>query len=120
MKDLNISASDGNPEVSFKASGSLTMSGRALPEDAVAFFTPLKDWLTVYGNSPEGQTVFEMDLEYFNSSASRQIIEMLIQLEEMSAPVKVVWKYKKDDELMQYRGEELESFVDLSFEYISY
>lgn len=96
------------------------MSGRALPEDAVAFFTPLKDWLTEYGNNPESHTVLEMDLEYFNSSASRQIIEMLIQLEEMNSAVKVIWKHKKDDELMQYRGEELASFVDLPFEYQSY
>ncbi len=117
---LKIEATEGSPLVEFNNDGQLHISGRALPEDAVSFFAPLKEWISTYSSSPAASTVLEMDLEYFNSSASRQIIEILIQLEEMNGEVKVVWKYAESDELMKYRGQELESFVEIPFDFIGY
>lgn len=117
---LKIEATDGSPLVEFNDNGQLHISGRALPEDAVSFFAPMKDWISNYSSKPASNTVLEMDLEYFNSSASRQIIEILIQLEEMNGDVKVIWKYAESDELMKYRGQELESFVEIPFEFVGY
>jgi hypothetical protein len=58
----------------------------------------------------------KINLDYFNSSSGRYILELLACLEEKKELVRIVWLCEKEDELMIEKGEEFKSLVDLPFE----
>lgn len=111
---------EDTPSVDFDAStGILMLSGRALPEDAHSFFSPIQEWVEHYVERPAPSTVVDLRVDYFNSAATRYIFNILMELEELSASghdIKVIWNYSKDDEMIAAKGEELESMLDIPFE----
>ena len=67
---------------------------------------------------------FSIKLDYFNSASSKQIVDMMILLEDVNAlpdkEVVVNWGYEKDDDIMKIRGQEMESIIELPFKYHEY
>ena len=107
MEDLIIKClkkSYSNPEVKFIADkGKCSITGEAYLEDPVGFFQPLYDWLYEYIETVKKPIYFEINLNYFNTSASRCIFDMLFILKEYvdkEGNVIVDWYYEKDDEDM--------------------
>ena len=99
------------------------ISGRSLPEDVNKFYNPIREWITEYVKSPNPDTELVFNLEYFNSSSARIIVKILVELEKIKNTnnnIKVIWKYKEDDELMYDRGIEIQSVVMLPFELQAY
>lgn len=102
-----------------KEKGIFKISGRSLPEDAVHFFAPLKEWLKQYVSSPNTSTEFVFELDYFNSASAKQIIIILSVLEgivNIGKKIKVIWYYSKEDEVMQDKGEEIKTMTSVPFE----
>ena len=100
--------------------GLFKFSGRSLPEDPASLFEPVLEWVRQYAQSPNEETVLHFRLEYFNSSTARFLAEMLQLFEEIRFAghrVRVCWWYFDEDQMMVERGEELESIVELDFEY---
>lgn len=100
--------------------GILKMTGRSLPENAEAFYKPVLDWIKEYIPTAAEKTILRVELEYFNSSSVKQLLSILIKLEDlrmMGKEVEVVWVYNQDDELMEMKGRELESIVELPFRF---
>jgi hypothetical protein len=98
----------------------LKMTGRSLPENAEAFYKPVLDWIREYIPTAAEKTILRVELEYFNSSSVKQLLSILIKLEDlrvMGKEVEVVWVYNQDDELMEMKGRELESIVELPFRF---
>jgi hypothetical protein len=98
----------------------LKMTGRSLPENAEAFYKPVLDWIREYIPTAAEKTILRVELEYFNSSSVKQLLSILIKLEDlrvMGKEVEVVWVYNQDDELMEMKGSELESIVELPFRF---
>lgn len=124
LKNIDLERKADTPKVSFQAQeGFLEIRGRSLPENAESFYRPLLDWVKGYINTAPERTVFSLDLEYFNSSSVKQVLSLLIKLEELTASGKeaeVIWKYNEDDELMEMKGRELASIVELPFRMESY
>ena len=120
MQPLFIEPTEDTPKVVFDTSTSIfEFSGRSLPEDSIAFFSPINTWINKYVENPNPVTIFNIRLEYFNSSSASKIVKLLIQLEaikEASKEIRVYWFYEKGDHLMHDRGEEIESILDLDFE----
>jgi hypothetical protein len=119
LKDLKIPATHETPKVEFIASrGQLTIEGESLAEDIRSFYAPLQEWLSQYAKEPAELTELHFNLEYYNSSTARQIMEIIFILEEIKnkQAVKVIWTYQKDDLLMKENGEEIQSIVDVPFE----
>lgn len=120
MESLRLEPSEDTPLIEFDiSSGVFTVEGRALPEDAHEFFKPIEGWLKEYVKAPLEQTTVEMKIDYFNSAATRYIFNMLMTLEDIidaGKEVKVIWYYKPDDEMIEAKGEELESILELPFE----
>lgn len=120
LQRLQLSASEDTPIVDFdQTTGILSISGRALPEDAHSFFSPLQEWVESYVGSPAEHTVVNLKIDYFNSAATRYIFNILMELEELATAgkdVKVVWNYSRSDEMIEAKGEELESMLDIPFE----
>ena len=120
MEKLELASTDDTPYLILDKMGNrFEISGRSLPEDAIGFYGPIHDWLEAYVEDPNPSTELLMNLDYFNSSSARNIVEMLFILEKITESdneVNVVWLYKEEDDVMKGRGEEIESVVELPFE----
>ena len=111
--------SEKTPLVEFTTSGELLLKGRSIPENSIEFYKPLIEWIESYSESPNSSTVLNVQLEYFNTSSSKCILDVFKKLETVSgSEVSVKWYYEEDDEDMLEAGEDYEAIIDLPFEMI--
>ena len=119
MENLKHEGSSKTPEVDFNSSGELLLKGRSIPENSIEFYKPLIEWLESYSESPNSTTVLSVQLEYFNTSSSKCILDVFKKLESVSgSEISVKWHYEEDDEDMLEAGEDYEAIIDLPFEMI--
>ena len=119
---INIPATEDTPAIMLDASkGFLQISGKALPEDSLAFFKPVYEWLSDYYNTPKNSTELHLHLDYINSSSTRHLFNIISGMQDLidkEKKVKVIWHCKPSDEMMKTKGEELQSIVDIPFKTI--
>lgn len=112
------------PSVDFDpVSGKLLMLGRSNPENARELFTPMIDWMDEYIKQPAEVTELTIDLELFNTSTSKYIMELMRKirwLADNNHKFRVVWKYEDDDEEMLDTAEAFEMMTGLRFEKVPY
>lgn len=98
---------------------SLTISGRSLPENAPLFYDSIFEWVKEYLDKANKlqETVFEFKLEYFNTSSSKVIYEMLKLLSQLPL-LEVRWHYETDDEDLLEAGEEFSELIPATFKFI--
>ncbi len=119
MEDLNLEGTAKTPTIDFKSNGELLIKGRSIPENSIEFYKPIIDWISDYGNSPQSDTAVNIQLEYFNTSSSKCILDVFKKLESLSdTAVKIKWYYEEDDEDMLEAGEDYEAIIDLPFEMV--
>lgn len=122
MKPLTIEGSPKTPLIKFDVDkGLLEVKGRSIPENSIEFYKPLIDWLDEYAASPLKTTAVNVQLEYFNTSSSKCILDVFKKLEAIhSAKNEVVinWYYEEDDEDMLEAGEDYESIIKVPFKMI--
>ena len=119
MEDLKHEGSAKTPVVEFSSNGELLLKGRSIPENSIEFYKPLIEWLESYSESPNSTTVLSVQLEYFNTSSSKCILDVFKKLESVSgSEITVKWHYQEDDEEMLEAGEDYEAIIDLPFEMI--
>ena len=119
MEDLSLEGTAKTPTVEFKVAGELLIKGRSIPENSIEFYKPLIDWIAAYSDNPKANTLVNIQLEYFNTSSSKCILDVFKKLESISdSTVSVKWYYEEDDEDMLEAGEDYEAIIDLSFEMI--
>ena len=120
VDSLRIGATEDTPEIDFDTTtGVFKVTGRALPENAHEFFKPIEEWVQSYVESPLESTVVEMRIDYFNSAATRYIFNLLMCFEGIvddGGDAKVIWYYKEDDDMIETKGEELASILEVPFE----
>jgi len=123
MDNFFIERSKQTPEIKFSAeSGVLEIMGRSIPENTFDFFNPVLMWLDEYSNNPASKTVVKVNLEYFNTSSSKYILEILKRVKNVmndGHDVLVEWYYEEDDEEMMETGEDYEDVSGLPFTLIS-
>jgi len=87
----------------------MRFEGESYLEDIIGFYKEINDWLQGYLASDFGAFTFDCALEYFNSSTTKQIYNML-RLMDMSAQngkVTVNWIVaNEDDEMLIECGED--------------
>jgi len=126
MQVIKIEGTDDTPQVTLDASPEnpfMEISGRSLPEDVVAFYDPILEWLDEYAENPLEKTILNIKLEYFNTASSKLLLDILLKLEDMhdaGQDVLVRWHFPDDDEDMEEAGEEYEDIVEVPFEQVSY
>jgi hypothetical protein len=126
MDVIKIQGTDDTPKVILdagKESPYMEISGRSLPEDVVAFYDPILEWLDDYAENPLDKTVFNFKLEYFNTASSKLLLDILLRLEQLHEDgheVLIRWHYPDDDEDMEEAGEEYADIVEVPFEQVSY
>jgi len=123
MDNFFIERSKQTPEIKFNAeSGVLEIMGRSIPENTFDFFNPVLSWLDEYSQNPASKTVVKVNLEYFNTSSSKYILEILKRVKNImndGHDVLVEWYYEEDDEEMMETGEDYEDVSGLPFTLIS-
>jgi len=119
-----LEETDDTPKVVLdKENNNFEISGKSLPEDAMKFFEPIQKWIIDYIKNPNQSTEFKLNLEYFNSASAKKIVDILINLEDLSKSgkeIKIIWYFGEDDELMENKGEEIKSIIDIPFELRSF
>tara|TARA_B100001287_G_scaffold226189_1_gene195896 strand:+ start:23697 stop:24071 length:375 start_codon:yes stop_codon:yes gene_type:complete len=119
MDDLKLEGSAKTPFVEFNSKGELLLKGRSIPENSIEFYKPIIEWIDNYGQSVNETTVLSVQLEYFNTSSSKCILDVFKKLETLTGTeVSVKWYYEEDDEDMLEAGEDYEAIIDLPFEMI--
>jgi hypothetical protein len=119
MEHLYVEGTKMTPNVILDSDKKVySITGSSRPENPLQFYKPIFEWLTNYLEKTEEKMVFEVQLDYFNTSTSKVLLD-LFELFEKFAETKdihVVWYYQSDDEEMQEAGEELLDLVELSHE----
>ncbi len=122
MEVLRIEGSKQTPEIIFDPNmGKLEINGRSIPENTFEFFNPVLLWLDEYATQAQENTEIHVNLEYFNTSSSKYILEVFKRLKKIQSDGKSVlvkWYYEEDDEEMMETGEDYEDVSGLDFEII--
>jgi hypothetical protein len=121
MNILNIAPSRTTPEVLINTEDHiLLMKGRSSPENAVAFFDQVKAGIRNYFQSEDHLSVHFM-FEYFNTSSSKSIFEVIKLLKRMISEGKSVsfnWVYESYDDDMLETGEDYADLLDVDMDMI--
>ncbi len=119
MENINLEPGPKTPHILLDAAGVIEIKGKSIPENSVAFYQPVFDWLDRYATSPRSETRVLIGLEYFNTSSSKCILDIFRKLENMhksgSSKVSVAWLYDEDDEDMMETGEDYQAIVKIPF-----
>ncbi len=124
MESINIEGTPKTPTVNFNAgSGLIEIKGRSIPENSIEFYKPLVDWLDSYKSKPNSSTEVKIQLEYFNTSSSKCILDVFKKLESIKKEnpgigLMIYWYYEEDDEDMLEAGEDYQSILNIPFEMI--
>jgi len=121
LEDFTYEGDIKSPKITLKCNGELEFSGRSLPENAKEIYAPVFNWMTTYKGNPAETTVINFKLEYFNTTSSKMIYEVLKIAEEMIKAGKQVnlnWHFEKDDPDLKYEGNLLSSNLDIELNYI--
>ena len=122
MKNLIIKGEAKTPTVEFDYNkGELVISGRSIPENSIEFYKPLIEALESYNSNSQSNTKVDIQLEYFNTSSSKCILDVFKKLEAInsgSSEVVINWYYEEDDEDMLEAGEDYQAIINIPFKMI--
>ncbi len=122
MELITIDGTPKTPSVSMNPqTGVIEIKGRSIPENSIEFYKPVVDWLEEYAKGPAPKTVVNVQLEYFNTSSSKCILDVFKKLEVLKKDqndVVINWYYEEDDEDMLEAGEDYESIIKVPFKMI--
>ncbi len=122
LKPLKIEPTHKTPRVYLEPeTNTFELGGRSIPEDSVGFYKPILEWIDAYAENPNPKTEFKIELEYFNTSSSKNILEILKKLEAIfnkGNDVHITWYYDEDDEDMEETGEDYKALLQVPLELV--
>ncbi len=123
METLQIEGTPKTPSIKFDYHNALLeIKGRSIPENSIEFYKPLVDWLDKYSSAPKTNTNVNIQLEYFNTSSSKCILDVFKKLESIqkggASHVVINWYYEADDEDMLEAGEDYQAIINVPFKMV--
>ena len=122
IDNLIIESTVKTPEVKLNSNGFLEISGKSIPENSIAFYQPLYAWIDNYATNPAAKTELKISLEYFNTSSSKCLLDVLRKLDVLNksgkSSVSVTWYYEDGDDDMLEAGDDYKSLVPLPFSFM--
>ncbi|OIQ25309.1 MAG: hypothetical protein BM555_06745 [Crocinitomix sp. MedPE-SWsnd] len=116
---VNIEASIKTPAINMsETDGSISIKGISIPEDPHEFYGPLIQAISEYKTTPAERTALNLHLEYFNTSSTLIIRNLIKELHGIKTKTELVvnWFFESDDEDMKEAGEEFALlFADIKF-----
>jgi hypothetical protein len=122
MESISFEGTTKTPTVKLEPeNGLIEIKGRSIPENSIEFYRPIVEWLEEYAKTPQKKTTVNIQLEYFNTSSSKCILDIFKKLESIKKArneVVINWYYEEDDEDMLEAGEDYESIIRVPFKMI--
>ena len=119
MEKLSLEPGPKTPFILLDPAGIIELRGKSIPENSTEFYKPVFDWLDQYAADPRPGTKMLIQLEYFNTSSSKCILDIFRRLEGLhkagSSSVSIAWFYDEDDEDMMETGEDYKTIVNIPF-----
>lgn len=119
MGKISIEGTSKTPTVLFDSDqGVMELKGRSIPENSIEFYKPITESLEAYSQAPKTSTSVEIQLEYFNTSSSKCILDLFKKLEAIHKAgnaVSIKWYYEEDDEDMLEAGEDYQAIIKVPF-----
>ena len=125
MNPFTAEQSPKTPLINFDPStGVFELRGKSVPENSVIYYKPLFDWVELYVQNPAKSTTFNVQLDYFNTSSAKCIVDIFKKMELISkngkGEVLINWMYNEPDEDMLEAGEDYKSIIKIPFNLISF
>lgn len=113
------------PFINFDPSeGNFELKGKSIPENSVLFYKSLFEWLDAYVQSPAPKTTLNIQLDYFNTSSSKCIVDLFKRLELISKNGKgeaiINWMHDEQDDDMLEAGEDYRSIIKIPFNLVKF
>ncbi len=122
MEALRILGTSESPAINFDSKNNkFEVIGNSMPENAVAFYKPVIEWLHKYLKSPNPSSEFIFKMNLLNTSSTKiftDIFKMINEISEIS-DVKIIWYYNYGDEDIQEVGVDFKYFAKASFELVA-
>ncbi len=119
-----LNQSPKTPLINFDSSGTFALKGKSIPENTILFYKPLFDWLDSYSQNPAPKTILNIQLDYFNTSSSKSIVDLFKKLELISkggkSTTSINWLYDEDDDDMLEAGEDYKTVIKIPFNLVSF
>ena len=120
MEKWTIEATERTPSMVLDRQESmLRIEGRSYPEEGMDFFDPVILRFKTLQNTDSPIRNLHIRLEYYNSSTTKAIAELLnslVKVGERGFDVRVIWEFEEEDDGIQ---EDIDMFVetfDLTFD----
>ncbi len=122
MEELILEPTEKFPEVKFRE-GSISISGRSIPEDPTKAYKPLLNWVKEYVKNPAQYTEVRIQIEYSDTGSTKcvfDILKVLATCRNRNHKIEMVfnWVYEKGDGEIVELGEFMESKLNVMFNYI--
>jgi hypothetical protein len=95
--------------------GVIKIEGRSIPENVIDFFQPILSWIEKYTLDPNSQTTVHFKLEYFNTSSSKRLFDIMKRVESIppkeGRKVVINWYYEEDDEDIYFAGNDYKALI---------
>jgi hypothetical protein len=116
MNIFELKESSTTPYVLLDASiGRITFEGRSIPENVIDYYQPILNWIDEYSKSPSEQTTVNFKFEYFNTSSSKRIFDIMKKVEQLAInsgkSVLINWYYEEDDEDIFFAGNDYKALI---------
>jgi len=116
MVKLELKETATTPYINFDHStGLLKIDGRSIPENVIDFYHPILRWIDEYSKEPREKTEITLKFEYFNTSSSKRIFDIMKKLEKMATDtgkkVTINWYYEADDEDIFFAGNDYKALI---------
>lgn len=122
MEQINIKGNNVKPTINCDAvKGLIEIKGKStIANPLTEIYNSVFDWLEKYQENYQPETVVNIQLEYFNTSSSKCLLDIFkmlqtIHLENEDANVTINWYYEKDDEDMLEAGQDYQDMVKMPF-----
>ena len=120
MDELIIAATPSTPYIHLQSTGEMEISGKSIMDAPDEFWTEVKSWFADYLLHPAATTCFKIQIDYLNTSSSKELLHLLYSLNELAQrgfTAKVEWSFHQGDRDMQEVGKDYEHMVQVPFEF---
>lgn len=116
MHKFELKETATTPNVLLDAeAGLIKIEGRSIPENVIDFYHPIINWIDNYTKEPNSNTVVHFQLEYFNTSSSKRLFDIMKKVEAIATTsgksVVINWYYEEDDEDIYFAGNDYKALV---------
>lgn len=120
MNDIQLQGTAKTPSVICTlAPFNIVLSGRSIPENSIEFYRPIMDWVDAHCTKDGARLDIKIRLEYFNTSSSKCLMDLLKLVEKSPCAAEVHWYYEEEDEDMLEAGEDYDAIIDMPFKLIA-